>query len=114
MEGLTGQAHSFDLGRALQFATQILGLRYRFCDATQTALRVIDSVNVLQIIDIAISWDQVLDRVRVIMNEQDDDNQKKSDLSPESVNGSSGLEVSGQITGQPAENNGSPPLVTNG
>lgn len=114
-KGLTGEAKSFPLERALEFATQILGLRYRFCDATQAALRVIDSVNVEQIIDIAVSWPEVLQRVRQLIDEQTaETDQKKSDLSAASVNGSCGSEASGQITDQREENNGSQRSATNG
>jgi hypothetical protein len=113
-KALSGEAKTFNLGRALQFATQILSLRYRFCDATQAALRVIDSVNVEQIIDIAISWPEVLQRVQALIDEQSDDQKKSVDRSAVNVSGSSGVEASGQVTGRLEENNGSPPLATNG
>jgi hypothetical protein len=105
-QALTGEVNSFVLERALEFATQILSLRYRFCDATQSALRVIDSVNVQTIIEIAIGWPAVLERIRQITN---DEAQKKriEAASAENLNGSSGQRDSGPITGQPAENNGS-------
>jgi hypothetical protein len=96
-KSLTGEATTFALERALIFATQVLGLRYRFCDATQSALRVIDSVNVQPIIEVAIGWPALMERIKQITA---DEAQKKSPgQSAGSVNGSSGLEDSGQTTG---------------
>lgn len=69
---LEGSAKTFDLDRGLAFATQVMALRYRFCDAVQTALRVIDSTNLEKLIFIAIGFDQVLE----ILNQRA---QKKSD-----------------------------------
>jgi hypothetical protein len=104
---LTGDATSFSLDRALIFATQILGLRHRFCDATQSALRVIDSVNVMPLIEIAIGWPAVLERVREITADTEDDSQKKSRApSAESVNGSSGPEASDHSTDRHEVSNG--------
>lgn len=104
---LTGDAQSFELERALAFATQLLGLVYRFCDATQTALRVIDSVNVMPLIEIAIGWPAVLERVRQLTIDTQEEPQKKSRApSPESVNGSSGPEACDQNTDQREGNNG--------
>ena len=62
-KALTGEAKTFELGRALAFATQVISLRYRFCDATQSALRVIDSVNVQTVIEAAIGWPAVIEQI---------------------------------------------------
>lgn len=61
---VTGEVSTFDLDRALKFATQILSLNHRFCDAVQSALRVVDSVNVDRIIHIAIGFPAVMDILR--------------------------------------------------
>ena len=60
-QSLEGSAKTFSYERALKFATEVLSLRYRFCDAVQSATRVIDSVNVEKIIFIATGFDQVLE-----------------------------------------------------
>jgi len=102
---ISGEATSFVLERALVFATQILGLRYRFCDATQTALRIIDSVNVQEVIEAAIGWPATLERIKEIYAEEDAQ-KKRSVLSVASVNGSCGLEASDPTTSQHEVNNG--------
>lgn len=105
---LKGEARTFDLERALKFATDVLALRYRFCDATQSALRVIDSVNVQGIIENAIGWPAVFETVRRITAEGDDSAQKKSPYSsPANASGNSGLEASDLNTNQHEASNGS-------
>jgi hypothetical protein len=102
---LEGTEFTFSRERALAFCTQLLGLRYRFCDATQSALRVIDTTNLQAIIGIAISWQSVMDRVRDIV--ADDVEEKKNlDRSAASVNGSSGSEASDHNTDQQGANSG--------
>lgn len=86
-KAITGEANTFVVERALIFATQVLGLRYRFCDATQSALRVIDSVNVQTVIEYAIGWPAVIAQIEEITN---DVQKKSSTVSPASANGSSG------------------------
>lgn len=115
-KALAGEAKTFSLERALVFATQILGLRYRFCDATQSALRIIDSVNVQAIIETAIGWPAVIEQIRQMnLADEDDTGEKKNPpTSVEHVNGNSGPKDSDRITDQRAENNGSPPLETTG
>ncbi|RTL03735.1 hypothetical protein EKK58_12300 [Candidatus Dependentiae bacterium] len=104
---LEGTAKKFSLERALKFATDVLALRYRFCDATQSALRVIDSVNVQAIIEIAIGWPAVFETVRRISRDDDDAQKKSPDSSPANASANSGLEASGLNTDQPAASNGS-------
>jgi hypothetical protein len=53
--------------RAVAFCTQVLGLRYRFCDATQTALRVLDSTNIQEIIEAVLSWSEVLRAIQILL-----------------------------------------------
>lgn len=102
-KALTGEASTFILERALIFATQIIGLRYRFCDATQSALRVIDSVNVQTIIEYAIGWPAVIAQIEEITS----DVQKKSpDSSAENANGNSGQKDCDQNTGPPEASSG--------
>lgn len=103
---LEGTATTFGLERALIFATQILGLRYRFCDATQTALRVIDSVNVQAIIETAIGWPAVMDLVRKLTEDDDDQKKKSLESSAASVNGNSGHEASDLSTNPHEVSNG--------
>ena len=109
-QALMGDAQTFDLERALMFATQILSLRYRFCDATQAALRIVDSVNVLPIIEAAVGWTAVIARAKeliVVADDESDEPQKKSRAqSAESVNGSSGPEASDHSTDRREVNNG--------
>lgn len=106
-QAIQGHSSSFSLERALVFATQVIGLRYRFCDATQSALRVIDSVNVQTIIETAIGWQDVYQRLQELFPEHFGDDQKKSLCrSSASVNGDSGPEACDHITGQLAENSG--------
>ncbi len=83
---IEGTQRTIDLDSALSFATKILGLRYRFCDATQAALRVIDSNNVQEIIKAALGWEAVFDRLVEMASGEP---QKKSEFA-ESVTGSSG------------------------
>ena len=94
---------SFSLERALDYATVILGLRYRFCDATQSALRVIDSTNVLEIVKASLSWHSVLAFAAELVAEDD----KKKVVTAESTSGDSGPLDSGHTTGQPAVSSGS-------
>lgn len=105
---LTDGPQTYSLERALAFATQVLGLRYRFCDATQAALRVIDSTNVQTVIETAIGWPSVLQRIREIHGDEEDvSGQKKSPEPPAgNVSGSSGPGASGGITDRPAANSG--------
>lgn len=105
LEIVEGTASGFSRERALAFCTQLLGLRYRFCDATQSALRVIDTTNLQQIISIAISWQSVMDRIREVCSE-DLEEKKNLDRSVESVNGNSGSEASVRITDQHEANSG--------
>ena len=63
-----GTKSRIDLDDALTFATKLIGLRYRFCDATQSALRIIDSVNVQEVIQTALGWSAVMDRMREIVS----------------------------------------------
>lgn len=90
--------------RAVAFCTQVLALRYRFCDATQAALRILDSTNVQQIIEAVLSWPDVLKVVQILMNE--DTEKKNRQALAESVNGSSGPKASDPSIDQPAANNG--------
>lgn len=110
-QALQGKAQRFSLERALKFATEIIGLRYRFCDATQSALRIIDSVNVLSIIETAIGWPAVIERLKEITAEDVDDDedvaQKKSrQSSAVSASGSSGSEASDLSTNPHEVSNG--------
>lgn len=105
-QAMIGDAQTYDLERALAFATQILSLRYRFCDATQTALRLIDSVNVMPIIEIAVGWPAVVARAKQLVEDQDDTQKKSPGQSAESVNGSSGAEASARITDPREVSNG--------
>lgn len=105
----SGRASVAD-SRAVAFCTELLGLRYRFCDATQAALRVLDSTNVQQIIEAALSWHEVMRVVRILTEQETE--KKNLEASASSVNGNSGLEASAPITDPAAENNGPPPLVT--
>lgn len=110
-KALQGEAKTFSWDRALKFATEIIGLRYRFCDATQSALRIIDSVNVQSIIETAIGWPAVIERLKELSRDDVDDDeeaaQKKSQQSSAvSVNGSSGSEDSDHSTNQPEVSNG--------
>lgn len=110
-QALEGTATTFSLERALKFATEIIGLRYRFCDATQSALRIIDSVNVQSIIETAIGWPAVIERLKQVTGDDADDNdeepQKKSPV-PSAVraSGSSGHEASDLNTDQLEVSNG--------
>lgn len=105
-----GEANEFSLERALKFATEVIGLRYRFCDATQSALRIIDSVNVQAIIETAIGWPAVMERLKEVSTddvEDEEDAQKKSQHSSAvSANGSSGSEASDHSTSQHEVSNG--------
>ena len=83
---IEGTRTSINLDSALSFATKVIGLRYRFCDATQAALRIIDSSNVQDIIKAALGWDAVFQRIKEIATEEP---QKKSESS-EKPNGNSG------------------------
>lgn len=107
---LQGTAQTFSLERALTFATQILSLRYRFCPATQSALRIIDSVNVQSIIETAIGWQAVVDRLKELSTddvEDEEDAQKKSQHSSAvSANASSGSEDSDHSTNPHEVSNG--------
>lgn len=110
-KAIQGQAQTFSWERALRFATEILGLRYRFCDATQSALRIIDSVNVQSIIETAIGWPAVIARLKEITannaDEEDESDQKKSQHSSAvNANGSSGSEVSDLSTARQEVSNG--------
>lgn len=100
---LTDGTQRFSLERALTFATQILSLRYRFCDATQAALRVIDSTNVQRIIEVAIGWPAVQARLQELLQDDVDDAaapEKKSEHpSAGNVNGDSGLRDCDHSTG---------------
>lgn len=104
----TGEATEFSLDRALRFATEVIGLRYRFCDATQSALRIIDSVNVQAIIETAIGWPAVMERLKEFSTDDvEDEAQKKSPQSSAvSVNGNSGSEDSDHSTNPPEVSNG--------
>tara|TARA_R110000868_G_scaffold148188_4_gene369917 strand:- start:2018 stop:2845 length:828 start_codon:yes stop_codon:yes gene_type:complete len=93
--------------RAVAFCTQVLGLRYRFCDATQAALRILDSTNVQTIIETVLSWPDVLKVVQILLNEETE--KKNRAASAENVNGSSGPKDSDPITDQHGASNGSPP-----
>lgn len=103
---LQGLATSFNLDRGLRFATQVIGLRYRFCDATQAALRILDSVNLQQVIEAAIGWQAVLEVVNRLIAESEDDQKKSLDPSVGNVSGSSGPEASGHSINQHGANNG--------
>ena len=108
---LEGEAQKFSWERALKFATEIIGLRYRFCDATQSALRIIDSVNVQPIIETAIGWPAVIDRLKDLMNEDVDEDeaaaQKKSQhASAVNASASSGSEDCDHSTNRPEVSNG--------
>lgn len=110
-KNLQGEPQTFYLERALKFATEIIGLRYRFCDATQSALRIIDSVNVLSIIETAIGWPALIERLKeMTADDVDDDEGDAQKKSPQSsavnVNGSSGSEDSDQIINQREVSNG--------
>lgn len=113
-KAISGQAKTFSMERALEFATQIIGLRYRFCDITQSALRIIDSVNVQQIIDTAIGWPAVIQLLKAMNAEEDDDQKKSPESSVVNVNGNSGLADCENTTVLLAANSGSPPLGMNG
>lgn len=110
-KAIQGEAQSFSWERALKFATEIMSLRYRFCDATQSALRIIDSVNVQSIIETAIGWPAVIERLKEIaakdVEEEEEPAQKKS-LPPSaaSANGSSGSEDCDLSTNRLEVNNG--------
>jgi len=105
-----GEAHEFSLERALKFATEVIGLRYRFCDATQSALRIIDSVNVQAIIETAIGWPAVMERLKEFSTDdvEDEEDAQKKNLHPSavSVNGGSGSEDFDHSTNQPEVSNG--------
>ena len=103
---LEGTATTFVLERALIFATQILSLRYRFCDATQTALRVIDSVNVQLIIETAIGWPAVMDVVRRFTDDDESQQKKSLESSAANVSGNSGHEASDLSTDPHEVSNG--------
>lgn len=103
---LDGWKATVPTSRAVAFCTQVLGLRYRFCDATNAALRILDSTNVQQIIEATLSWDVVMEIVRRLIA---DESEKKNQLSHGNANGSSGPEDSGPIIAQVAANNGPPP-----
>ena len=110
-QALQGEAQTFSLERALKFATEIIGLRYRFCDATQSALRIIDSVNVQSIIETAIGWPAVIERLKeMTADDVDDDEEAAQKKNPHSsavsVNGSSGSEDSDHSTNPPEVSNG--------
>lgn len=101
---LNGETATFTMERGVAFVTQVIGLRYRFCDATQAALRIIDSTNLQALIGKAIGWPAVLERIREL---QEEDDQKKSpDPSAGTANGNSGAEASDPTTNPLAENNG--------
>jgi len=105
---ISGEASTFDMERGVAFVTQVISLRYRFCDATQAALRIIDSTNLQAIIGTAIGWPAVLERLRVL--DEDDTAQKKSPApSAGTASGNSGVEASGPIIDPLAENSGSQP-----
>lgn len=109
-KALQGEAQTFSLERALKFATEIIGLRYRFCDATQSALRIIDSVNVQSIIETAIGWPAVIERLKeMTADDVDDDEEAAQKKSPQSsavsVSGSSGFEDSDHSTNPPEVSN---------
>lgn len=106
---------SFEWSRALDYATRLLSLRYRFCDATQSALRVIDSTNVLDIVKASLSWQAVLDYASKLSPENGPP-QKKSPSDPVSVksSGSSGPADSAQTTAPHAGNSGSPSDISTG
>lgn len=91
--------------RAVAFCTQVLGLRYRFCDATQAALRILDSTNVQQIIEAVLSWPDVLKVVQILLNEETE-KKNMATASAASVNGNSGHAASDPTTDQPEANNG--------
>lgn len=110
-KALQGEAQTFSLERALKFATEIIGLRYRFCDATQSALRIIDSVNVQSIIETAIGWPAVIERLKeMTADDVDDDDEAAQKKSPQSsavsANGSSGSEASDHSTNPHEVSNG--------
>jgi hypothetical protein len=110
-KALQGEAKTFSWERALKFATEILSLRYRFCDATQSALRIIDSVNVQSIIETAIGWPAVIERLKELSHDDvEDDEEAAQKKSPQSsavsVNGSSGCEDCDHSTSQPEVSNG--------
>jgi len=110
-QALEGNATTFSLERALKFATEIIGLRYRFCDATQSALRIIDSVNVQSIIETAIGWPAVIERLKQVTGDDaedtDEEPQKKSQQSSVvSASGNSGFEASDLSTNPHEVNNG--------
>lgn len=110
-QALEGSATTFSLERALKFATEIIGLRYRFCDATQSALRMIDSVNVQSIIETAIGWPAVIERLKQVTGDDADETeeqpQKKSPVSSAvSASGNSGPEASDLSTNQHEVSNG--------
>lgn len=65
---------TIDLKRSLQFACDVIALRYRWTLYTQSALRIIDENNVFDIVRTAIGWDVVTQKLR----EWRDPNQKKS------------------------------------
>lgn len=107
---LEGKDQRFSWERALKFATEVIGLRYRFCDATQSALRIIDSVNVQCIIETAIGWPAVMEHLKELTTDDVDDEEDAQKKSPQpsavSVNASSGSEASDHSTNQPEVSNG--------
>lgn len=90
LEIILGKGKTFSLDRALTFTTQVMGLRYRFCDATQSAMRLLDSKNVQEIISVAIGWPAVLRRLNEIAQDNVSPGDQKKNQSSENVNGNCG------------------------
>jgi hypothetical protein len=59
---------TFSMHELVDFATRVIGLRYHFADATQTALRVLDSSNLQAIVRVAIGWQHVMDTLEAWPN----------------------------------------------
>lgn len=57
--GFVGERASFGWDKALAFATKIIGLRYRFCDATQSALRILDTTTIQRVISVAVDFEAI-------------------------------------------------------
>ena len=76
VEGQTDQ--KLPLERGLAFLGKVLALRYRFCDYTQDALRVIDGANLEQLIGITIGWPAMMQRCQELMEDQLEVTEKKS------------------------------------
>lgn len=106
LEIIVGNSKTFSLDRALTFATQVMSLRYRFCDATQSAMRLLDSKNVQEIISVAIGWNAVLGRLREIAQDNVTPASQKKSQSSVNASGSCGPEESDLTTDRLAVSNG--------